>query len=204
MIRSIEHVPSAKEFNYLTDSVGWGTRKNLIIEEALKNTLYSLCVYDDDKLIESYSKFQATLNGTILHDFACQCITLGQKLPKSQKTLNMYVNDAIGFKMKPEQVLYYSDNCFGTADAIVFRNNLLRIHDLKTGVTRAHMEQLEIYAALFCLEYNKKPSDIDMELRIYQNNEILVHNPTVEDILPIMDKIITFDKLIDRMKMEGE
>lgn len=160
--------------------------------------------YDDEKLIESYSKFQATLNGTILHDFACQCITLGQKLPKSQKTLNMYVNDAIGFKMKPEQVLYYSDNCFGTADAIVFRNNLLRIHDLKTGVTRAHMEQLEIYAALFCLEYNKKPSDIDMELRIYQNNEIIVHNPTVEDILPIMDKIITFDKLIDRMKMEGE
>ena len=165
---------------------------------------YHWISYDDDKLIESYSKFQATLNGTILHDFACQCITLGQKLPKSQKTLNMYVNDAIGFKMKPEQVLYYSDNCFGTADAIVFRNNLLRIHDLKTGVTRAHMEQLEIYAALFCLEYNKKPSDIDMELRIYQNNEILVHNPTVEDILPIMDKIITFDKLIDRMKMEGE
>ena len=160
--------------------------------------------YDEDKLINSYTKYQATLNGTILHDFACQCITLGQKLPKSQKTLNMYVNDAIGFKMKPEQVLYYSDNCFGTADAIMFRNNLLRIHDLKTGVTRAHMEQLEIYAALFCLEYNKKPSDIDMELRIYQNNEIIVHNPTVEDILPIMDKIITFDKLIDRMKMEGE
>lgn len=160
--------------------------------------------YDNDKLIESFSKYQATLNGTILHDFACQCITLGQKLPKSQKTLNMYVNDAIGFKMKPEQVLYYSDNCFGTADAIIFRNNLLRIHDLKTGVTRAHMEQLEIYAALFCLEYNKKPSDIDMELRIYQNNEILIHNPTVEDILPIMDKIITFDKLIDKMKIEGE
>ncbi len=160
--------------------------------------------YDADKLVDSYSKFQATLNGTILHDFACQCITLGQKLPKSQKTLNMYVNDAIGFKMKPEQVLYYSDNCFGTADAIIFRNNLLRIHDLKTGITRAHMEQLEIYAALFCLEYNKKPSDIDMELRIYQNNEIIVHNPTVEDILPIMDKIITFDKIIDKMKIEGE
>lgn len=160
--------------------------------------------YDADKLVDSYTKFQATLNGTILHDFACQCITLGQKLPKSQKTLNMYVNDAIGFKMKPEQVLYYSDNCFGTADAIIFRNNLLRIHDLKTGVTRTHMEQLEIYAALFCLEYNKKPSDIDMELRIYQNNEIIVHNPTVEDILPIMDKIITFDKIIDKMKIEGE
>ncbi len=160
--------------------------------------------YDEEKMAESYTKFQATLKGTVLHDFACQCIQLGQKLPKSQKTLNMYVNDAIGFKMKPEQVLYYSDNCFGTADAIVFRNNLLRIHDLKTGVTKAHMEQLEIYAALFCLEYKKRPSDIDMELRIYQNNEIIVYNPTAEDIVPIMDKIITFDKLLDKIKMEEE
>lgn len=160
--------------------------------------------YDEEKMAESYTKFQATLKGTVLHDFACQCIQLGQKLPKSQKTLNMYVNDAIGFKMKPEQVLYYSDNCFGTADAIIFRNNLLRIHDLKTGVTKAHMEQLEIYAALFCLEYKKRPSDIDMELRIYQNNEIIVYNPTAEDIVPIMDKIITFDKLLDKIKMEEE
>ena len=160
--------------------------------------------YDNDKLAESFLRQQATLKGTILHDFAAQCITLGQKLPKSQKTLNMYVNDAIGFKMQPEQVLYYSDNCFGTADAIIFRNNLLRIHDLKTGVTPAHMEQLEIYAALFCLEYNKKPGEIEMELRIYQNNEIVVHHPTADDILPIMDKIVTFDKIIEKLKMEEE
>ena len=160
--------------------------------------------YDEEKMAESYTKFQATLKGTVLHDFACQCIQLGQKLPKSQKTLNMYVNDAIGFKMKPEQVLYYSDNCFGTADAIIFRHNLLRIHDLKTGVTKAHMEQLEIYAALFCLEYKKRPSDIDIELRIYQNNEIVIYNPTAEDIVPIMDKIITFDKLLDKIKLEEE
>ena len=160
--------------------------------------------YDNDKLAESFLRQQATLKGTILHDFAAQCITLGQKLPKSQKTLNMYVNDAIGFKMQPEQVLYYSDNCFGTADAIIFRNNLLRIHDLKTGVTPAHMEQLEIYAALFCLEYNKKPGEIEMELRIYQNNEIVVHHPTADDILPIMDKIVTFDKIIEKLIMEGE
>lgn len=160
--------------------------------------------YDEDKMIDSYTKFQATLKGTVLHDFACQCIQLGQKLPKSRKTLNMYVNDAIGFKMQPEQVLYFSDNCFGTADAISFRNNLLRIHDLKTGVTKAHMEQLEIYAALFCLEYRKKPSDIDIELRIYQNNEIVIHEPTVEDIVPIMDKIITFDNLLEKIKQEGE
>ena len=160
--------------------------------------------YDNDKLAESFLKQQAALKGTVLHDFAAQCISLGQKLPKSQKTLNMYVNDAIGFKMQPEQVLYYSDNCFGTADSIIFRNNLLRIHDLKTGVTPAHMEQLEIYAALFCLEYNKKPGEIDMELRIYQNNEIVVHHPTADDILPIMDKIVTFDKIIEKLKMEEE
>lgn len=112
----------------------------------------------------------------------------------------MYVNDAIGFKMKPEQVLFYSENCYGTTDAIAFRNGLLRIHDLKTGITPAHMEQLEIYAALFCLEYKIKPSDIEMELRLYQKNEVLFHNPTAEDIVPITDKIITFDKVINKIK----
>ena len=105
--------------------------------------------YDETKVADAYSKFLATQRGTVLHDFACQCITLGQKLPKSQKTLNMYVNDAISFRMVPEQILFYSENCFGTADTIVFRNGTLRIHDLKTGVVPAHMEQLEIYAALF-------------------------------------------------------
>ena len=156
--------------------------------------------YSEEKIAESYSNFLATQRGTVLHDFAAQCIRLGQKLPKSNKTLNMYVNDAIGYKMVPEQVLYYSDNCFGTADAISFRGNLLRIHDLKTGVIPAHMEQLEIYAALFCLEYKFKPSDIEIELRIYQSDEILCHKPTSEDIVPIMDKIITFDKIIGNIK----
>lgn len=156
--------------------------------------------YDESKVAESYVKFLATQKGTVLHDFAEQCIRLGQKLPKSRKTLNMYVNDAIGYKMVPEQVLFYSENCFGTCDAIIFRNGVLRIHDLKTGGIPAHMEQLEVYAALFCLEYKKKPSDIDIELRIYQNNDILYHEPTSEDIVPIMDKIITFDKIISKIK----
>ena len=156
--------------------------------------------YTEDKVIDSYNKFLATLKGTELHEFAAQCIKLGQKLPKSKKTLNSYVNDAIGFKMTPEQILFYSDNCFGTADAIVFRNKLLRIHDLKTGVIPAHMEQLEIYAALFCLEYKFKPEDIDIELRIYQNDEILYHNPASEDIARIINKIVTFDKAINKVK----
>ena len=156
--------------------------------------------YDEMKVAEAYSKFLATQKGTILHEFAAQCIRLGQKLPKSHKTLNAYVNDAIGYRMTPEQILYYSDNCFGTADAIVFRGNLLRIHDLKTGIIPAHMEQLYIYAALFCLEYKVKPADIEMELRLYQADDILVSNPTVEDIAPIMDRIITFDKIINKIK----
>ncbi len=158
--------------------------------------------YDPSKVAASYRSYLATLKGTELHDFAARCINLGQKLPKSKKTLNMYVNDAIGYRMTPEQVLYYSDNCFGTADSISFKDNLLRIHDLKTGVTPAHMEQLEIYAALFCLEYKVKPADIDIELRIYQSDDIMVFNPTVEDIVPIMDKIITSDKIISKIKAE--
>lgn len=156
--------------------------------------------YSEDKLADAYAKFIATQKGTVLHGFAAQCIALGQKLPKSQKTLNMYVNDAIGYKMTPEQILYYSSNCFGTADAISFRNGLLRIHDLKTGAIPAHMEQLEIYAALFCLEYDTKPGDIAMELRLYQNDEVIIHKPELDDIVPIMDKIITFDKIINQIK----
>lgn len=163
---------------------------------------YHWIKYDANKVADSYSKFLAVQRGTELHDFAAQCIKLGQKLPKSKKTLNMYVNDAIGFKMTPEQVLYYSENCFGTADSISFRNGLLRIHDLKTGVIPAHMEQLMIYAALFCLEYKVKPSEIDMELRLYQSDNVLYHNPTAEDIVPIIDKIISFDKIITNIKLE--
>ena len=168
----------------------------------LSASKYHWINYDEDKLISTYNNFAAAQRGTELHDFAAQCIKLGQKLPRSNKTLNMYVNDAIGYKMKPEQILYYSPNCFGTADAIAFRDNFLRIHDFKSGVTPAKMEQLEIYAALFCLEYKVKPSTIGMELRLYQSNDIIYHEPTAEEILPIMDKIVDFDKIITKMKLE--
>ena len=135
--------------------------------------------------------------GSRLHQWAKDTIDLGIKQPRSKKTLYSYVNDAIGFKMSTEVVLFYSPRFFGTADAICFRDNFLRIHDLKTGKIRAHMEQLEIYAALFCLEYKVKPGEIEMELRIYQDDEIIVHNPTAEDILPIMDKIVHLNKLLE-------
>lgn len=160
--------------------------------------------YSDDKIADAYNSFIAAQKGTEIHELAARLIKLGQRLPKSSKTLNQYVNDAIGYRMIPEQVLYYSDNCFGTADAIIFRDKLLRIHDLKTGVTPAHIEQLRIYAALFCLEYRVKPSNIDFELRLYQSDSYTVENPDAEVILPIMDKIVTFDKIISKIKSEQE
>lgn len=158
--------------------------------------------YDEDKLVNSFNNFRATLKGTELHELAAALIKHGQNLPKSKKTFNQYVNDAIGFKMTPEQVLYYSRNCFGTCDAISFRNDLLRIHDLKTGVTPASMKQLEIYSALFCLDYDIEPRDIDIELRIYQNNEIVVEKPDFKDVLYVMNKIQRFDEIIESLKEE--
>lgn len=158
--------------------------------------------YDKDKLITAYKRKQAAIQGSLYHDLACRLIKMGVRLPKSKKTLNMYVNDAIGYKMIPEQILYYSENCFGTADCISFKNNVLRIHDLKTGEIPAHMEQLEVYASIFCLEYGYKPSDINIELRIYQNDQIVYFEPEIDDILPIMDKIVSFDRYIDMIKEE--
>lgn len=158
--------------------------------------------YDEEKMETTYRNHLAKMRGTRLHEYAAESIRLNQKLPRTNKTLNLYVNDAIGFKMKPEQVLYYSNNCFGTADAICFRNKFLRIHDLKTGVTPAHMEQLEIYAALFCLEYNVKPKSIEMELRIYQNDQVIISNPSAEDIEYVMEKIIIFDNILNRINLE--
>ena len=159
--------------------------------------------YDDDKALDVYRNKKAKELGTRLHAWAKETIDLGIKQPRSSKTLSAYVNDAIGYKMSTEVVLYYSEYFFGTADAISFRNNFLRIHDLKTGKTPAHMEQLEVYAALFCLEYKIKPGEIEMELRIYQNEEVLYHKPTAEDILPIMDDIIRNSKALERMNEEA-
>lgn len=168
----------------------------------LGGSRYSWLNYSDDQLIESYKNSLATARGTRLHEFAKDCIELGQRLPRKPKTLNMYVNDAIHYKMRPEQVIFYSIHAFGIADAISFEKKLLRIHDLKTGKIPASLHQLEIYAAYFCLEYDVKPGSIDYELRIYQNDDILIGNPTGANILPIMDKIKRFDKLIDRIQEE--
>ena len=161
--------------------------------------------YDDNRALEVYENKKAAEIGTRLHAWAKETIDLGIKQPRSKKTLYAYVNDAIGFRMSTEVVLYYSDRFFGTADAISFRNGKLRIHDLKTGKIgkiESHLDQLEVYAALFCLEYRIKPGDIEMELRLYKQDEVLVHHPTVEDIVSIMDKIKHLDKILEQREIE--
>lgn len=167
--------------------------------------------YDDEKAKEAYERKKAAERGTRLHAWAKETIDLGIKQPKSKKTLYEYVNDAIGFKMDTEVVLFYTDRFFGTADAISFRRNpktgrnILRIHDLKTGVVGkadAHIEQLSVYAALFCLEYKFKPNDIDMELRVYKKDEVVFCEPDPQTIVNIMNKIIHLDKLLAKIDNE--
>lgn len=172
----------------------------------LSASKYHWINYDEAKLKYAWRSYRAAQEGTAIHAWAAETIRLGIMQKKSKATVNAYVNDAIGFGMTPEVLLYYSENCFGTADAIAFneKEKFLRIHDLKTGKIPAHMEQLMIYSALFCLDYDQKPGDIDCELRIYQNDEIVIYEPTTEEISHIMSKIITFDKKINKLKlMEG-
>ena len=168
----------------------------------LSASKYHWINYDEEKLDRVFTSQMAAQRGTDLHAFAHEAIRLGVKLPKSQQTLHLYVNDAIGYRMTPEQILYYSENAFGTADTISFRRNKLRVHDLKTGRLQCSVHQLEIYAALFCLEYKFKPFDIEIELRIYQSNEIQIFESDPDAIAHIMDKIISFDKRITTLRLE--
>jgi hypothetical protein len=151
--------------------------------------------------------------------------------PRNKDTVNMFINDAIGFKMASEQPLFYDFVCFGTTDAISYKRNFLRIHDLKTGETEAHMEQLRIYAALFCLDYQarvrdlrkKGLSDMDIaerfdvstkelhfdplqmsgiELRIYQLGEIRAETADPQEIRDLMDIIVSSVEVIKNVKAE--
>lgn len=161
--------------------------------------------YDEEKLERLFAMHMAAKRGSALHDLARDLIRMGVKLdPDVKTTLNMYVNDAIGFRMRPEQVLYYSPNCYGTTDAIIFRNNKLRIHDYKSGVNQSSVDQLLVYTALFCLEYNHEPWDIEIELRIYQNDEIKYFEPDPPEIKRIMEQIIFFDKKLNALIKEAE
>jgi len=168
----------------------------------LSASKYHWVNYDDAKLVESYRTAQAAAIGTRLHAMAAEHIRLGMRMPRNKVTFNAYVNDAIGYRMTPEQILYYSPNVYGTADAIRFYEDsrFLRIHDLKTGTTPVSMTQLKIYAAIFCLEYDVRPGDISAELRIYQNDEIAADETDPEEVLRIMAAIRHFDTIIEELK----
>lgn len=159
--------------------------------------------YDDAKLRDYFINLQAKQRGTRLHDLACKLIQEHVNLPRKQRTLNSYVNDAIGFGMSPEQVLFYSYNCYGTADAILFENGKLRIHDLKTGKSPAHIEQLEIYAALYCLEHGIVPQDISTELRIYQNDDVLKVAMNSDLLETRMRQIVHCDQIYEETKRDS-
>lgn len=163
--------------------------------------------YDENRLVERFKNWKAAERGTQLHDFAARAIGLGIRLQNVKKTINMFVNDSILYGMTPEQVLYYSENCFGTADAISFKHEkkykkgILRIHDLKTGTTEAKMDQLMIYAALFCLEYDYIPSSIGIILAIYQYDQRIEYIPDHSEITTIMKTIEMFDDIISDIQV---
>ncbi len=178
--------------------------------------------YDPEKLIQSKENSYATTIGTLLHDRAAHYISKPKKMIKSSKisiydyltidndipesaididrlfpNLMNYVNETIAFEMDPEITLYFSDNFYGTADAISWEDGLLRISDLKTGVTPASFMQLENYAVFFCLDYKIKPSQIKkLEFRIYQNNEVLFADPDPHILNPIIEQVIEFNKIL--------
>lgn len=168
--------------------------------------------YDDEKFEQYFENKLNAMKGTALHEFARQAIKLRIKLPDVPKTLNMYVNDCIGFKMIAEQILMYSPNAFGTADAIrlktIYNEDYpegipqLLIFDLKTGTIEAKFDQLIVYAAYFCLEYGFKPGDLDIEMRIYQNDDVKIEKADLDDVLHVMDRIIVFDNRINQLKAE--
>jgi hypothetical protein len=158
--------------------------------------------YDLDKLARVFSTQMTAARGTRLHALAAELIEMGVKLPDNNKTLNAYVNDSIGWRMTPELTVFYSRNAYGRVDALGFRNNVLRINDLKNGVNATTIEQLRVYAALFCLEYKLRPFNIEIELRIYQNDRVKVERPDPDDIFKIMDQIVHFDEHIENWRKE--
>lgn len=178
----------------------------------------------NDEIIEGKRNSYSQAIGTILHAYAADSIYYREKLRKGDArgvkfdlmrkgipeyaidiqdvfpTLMSFVNDAIGYQMDSEILLYYSDECYGTSDAIQFYGDTLRVHDLKTGITPAKMDQLMVYSALFFLEYKHKPERINTELRIYQMDEIIVHQPEPDEIREVMKSIAEKDRVLQKLK----
>lgn len=200
-----------------------------VVHAVLSPSKGSWINYDKDKMFSYLCSYYATTIGTLIHELAADLIKSKIKVTKNEarkmiqlklltndvphfaidvgKYVNnfvAYVNDAISFDMDPEVKVEYSKYAFGTADALRFNDKKmqLRIHDYKSGITQPCLRQLEIYAAYFCLEKRIKPKDLQIELRIYWQEEIITGLPTAADIVPLMDKTIEMDKFIKSLKGE--
>lgn len=143
------------------------------------------------------------MEGVEHHRYAAICIEEGIVQDDETTTVGLYINHCILYKMSAEVVLFYSPNAFGTADAIAYRYRILRISDLKSGVTRTSEHQLEVYAALFCLEYEIDPFSLrGIELRIYQDAKVREYPGNPYFIKGLMDKIVMFDEILNRLREE--
>lgn len=169
----------------------------------LSPSTYHWINYDEEKLAFRYKTLRATLEGVEQHRYAAIAIEEREVQDDETTTLGLYINQCIQFRMSAEVVLYYSPNAFGTVDAIAYRHRILRISDLKTGVTRTSEHQLEVYAALFCLEYKIDPFSMrDIQLRIYQDAKAREYEGDPYFIKGIMDKIVTFDEILNVLREE--
>ncbi|QPX71401.1 exonuclease [Streptomyces phage SscP1EGY] len=156
----------------------------------------------EEKLLARLENAEAAARGTRLHDLAARNIAEGITLGMDGRypVIARYVNDAIKYEMVPEQMLMYSMYCYGTTDAISFDADemFLRIHDLKTGVSKASFDQLYVYAGLFCLEYEFKPFEIQGQLRIYQHEEPEYCDVDQGYLAWVYDRIRTINAIVER------
>lgn len=137
------------------------------------------------------------------HRYAAICIEENIVQDNETTTVGLYINQCIQYRMHPEVVLFYSPNSFGTVDAIAYRYRILRISDLKTGVSRTSEWQLYVYAALFCLEYEIDPFSMrGIELRIYQDSTVKFWPADPYKVKEIMDKIVHFDGVLNQLREE--
>ena len=205
--------------------MNWNRHSNLEGSHAfLSASKYTWLGKSNEEIAQAYTNSYATTIGTMVHSYAADSIRFREKIRKSDarglkfdlmrrgipefaidirtffSTVMSYVNDCIDYRMDPEILLYYSDLCFGTADAIQVSGDILRIHDLKTGSTQAKIEQLMIYAGLFFHEYGYKPERMRTELRIYQNDDILIYEPEVNEIREVMKAIVEKDRVLQKLK----
>lgn len=195
----------------------WHDHSNWIFDEHsfLSPSKKTWVNYDDETLIKNYKSYltQPKL-GTAVHDLANRLILKEHKLNKTEwclvawdlediyglpkfaiskslifENLRLFVNDSITYKCQTEQRLIYTPHAFGKADAIQLIDNTLYIFDLKTGANPADIDQLISYAALFCLEYNVKPSNLKFDLRLYQYDSIITDPNITPEVVEARMKV---------------